>query len=146
MFPFEVRQLSKITDYSYSLPTSVNLLETKLNFLCLKKNVQLYGVTPLAPGFGGDSLTLNLEPFFLNPLDEGYSFEISTRFDTTCGYNGSKFGRTVVGLEYASMCFHNPAVTTYNIANPNGYQSGSPKLEIFTQNTLGSKKSRGIVH
>jgi len=136
MFPFEVRQLSTVTSYSYSLPTAVSLLETKLNFLRLQENVQLFGNTPLTPGFGGDSLTLNLDPFFENKLDEGYSFEISTRFDTTCGYDGTKFGRTVLGLEYASMCFHNPAEVTYNIPNPNGYQSGSPKLEIFTQNSI----------
>ena len=136
MFPFEVRQLSTVTAYSYSLPDAVALLETKLNYLRLQENVQLFGSTPLTPGFGGDSLTLNLNPFFVNKLDEGYSFEISTRFDTTCGYNGTKFGRTVLGLEYASMCFHNPVKSTYYIANPNGYQSGSPKLEIFAQNSI----------
>ena len=136
MFPFEVRQLSTVTQYAYSLPDAVGLLETKLNFLRLQENVQLFGSTPLTPGFGGDSLTLNLDPFFENKLDEGYSFEISTRFDTTCGYDGTKFGRTILGLEYASKCFHDPVVTTYNIPNPNGYQSGSPKLEIFTQNSI----------
>ncbi|MBC7775953.1 MAG: hypothetical protein H7246_11005, partial [Phycisphaerae bacterium] len=121
MFPFEVRPLSSVTDYSYSLPTSVSLLETKLSYLRLQDNVQLFGTTPLTPGFAGDSLTLNLDPFFANPLDEGYSFEISTRFDTTCGYNGTKFGRTVLGLKYANMCFHDPVEDTYFIANPNGY-------------------------
>jgi len=136
MFPFEVRQLSTVTDYSYSLPTAVALLETKLNYLRLQDNVQLFGVTPLTPGFGGDSLTLDLDPFFANLLDEGYSFEISTRFDTTCGYNGTKFGRTVVGLEYANMCFHDPVIATYYIANPNGYQSGSPQLNIFSQDDI----------
>ncbi|MFN0033757.1 MAG: hypothetical protein ACKVUS_01740, partial [Saprospiraceae bacterium] len=136
MFPFEVRQLSKVTDYSYALPTSVNLLETNLNYLRLQDNVQLFGITPLMPGFGGDSLTLDLDPFFANPLDEGYSFEISTRFDTTCGYNGTRFGRTVVGLEYASMCFHDPVLQTYFIVNPNGYQSGSPKLEFFPEDDI----------
>ena len=136
MFPFEVRQLSTVTQYAYSLPDAVALLETKLNYLRLQENVQLFGSTPLTPGFGGDSLTLNLDPFFENKLDEGYSFEISTRFDTTCGYNGTQFGRTILGLEYASMCFHDPVVATYNIPNPNGYQSGSPKLNIFTQDSI----------
>ncbi len=132
MFPFEVRQLSTVTAYSYSLPTAVGLLETKLNYLRLQDNVQLFGTTPIAPGFGGDSLTLDLSPFFANTLDEGYNFEISTRFDTTCGYDGTKFGRTVLGLEYANMCFHDPVNATYYIANPNGYQSGSPELQFFT--------------
>ena len=145
MFPFEVRQLSTVTAYSYSLPDAVSLLETKLNYLRLQENVQLFGTTPLTPGFGGDSLTLNLNPFFENKLDEGYSFEISTRFDTTCGYNGTRFGRTVLGLEYANMCFHDPVESTYYIANPNGYKSGSPELKIFTQ-LLSSKRSRVFCH
>ena len=136
MFPFEVRPLSTVQKYSYSLPTSVDLLESKLNFLRLQDNVQLFGVTPLTPGFNGDSLTLNLDPYFENPLDEGYSFEISTRFDTTCGYSGAKFGRTVLGLEYANMCFHDPVQSTYYIANPNGYQSGSPQLDFSTADNI----------
>ncbi|MFN0214469.1 MAG: gliding motility-associated C-terminal domain-containing protein, partial [Saprospiraceae bacterium] len=136
MFPFEVRPLSSVTHYSYSLPTAVSLLETKLNYLRLQDNVQLFGVTPITPGFGGDSLTLNLNPFFSNPLDEGYGFELSTRFDTSCGYDGTKFGRTVLGLKYASKCFHNPIDQTYYIVNPNGYQSGSPRIDFFTQNSI----------
>lgn len=136
MFPFEVRQLSEVTAYSYSLPTSVDLIDTKLNYMRLQDNLQLFGPTLLTPGFGGDSLSVDLDPFFASPVDEGYSFEISTQFDTTCGYNGTKFGRTVLGLEYASMCFHNPVEQTYYIANPNGYQSGSPKLEFFAQDNI----------
>ncbi|MDO8366634.1 MAG: gliding motility-associated C-terminal domain-containing protein, partial [Saprospiraceae bacterium] len=136
MFPFEVRQLSEVTHYAYSLPAAVALLETKLNYLRLQDNVQLFGVTPLTPGYAGDSLSLNLNPFFANLLDEGYSFEISTRFDTTCGYDGTRFGRTVLGLEYANMCFHDPVLDTYYIVNPNGYLSGSPEFEIFTQNNI----------
>lgn len=136
MFPFEVRQLSTVTHYSYSLPTSVNLLETRLNYLFLQETVPLFGVTPLTPGFAGDSLTLDLSPFFANPLDEGYSFEISTRFDTTCGYNGTQFGRTVLGMRYANECFHRPVDTRYYIVNPNGYQDGSPNLDFFTSNNI----------
>ncbi|MBC7775610.1 MAG: gliding motility-associated C-terminal domain-containing protein, partial [Phycisphaerae bacterium] len=41
-----------------------------------------------------------------------------------------------LGLKYANMCFHDPVEDTYFIANPNGYQSGSPKLEIFTQSNI----------
>lgn len=130
MFPFEVRQLSTVTKYGYSLPTSVDLLDTKLNFLRLQDNVSLFGTTLLNPGLGGDSLTLDLSSFFADPLDEGYGFELSTRFDTTCGYNGTQFGRTVLGMHYANMCFHNPIDKTYLIGNPNGYASGSPKLEL----------------
>lgn len=136
MFPFEVRQLSTVYKYTYSLPTNVSLTDTKLNYLRLQENVPVFGVTPVTPGFNGDSLSLDLSPFFSDLLDEGYSFEISTRFDTTCGYNGTQFGRTVLGLEYANMCFHNPVKFDYYIVNPNGYQNGSPKLEIFTQSNI----------
>ncbi len=132
MFPFEVRPLSSVTKYTYSLPTSVDLLDTKLDFIRLQDNVLKFDTTTLTPGFGGDSLTVDLDPFFANPLDEGYSFEISTRFDTTCGYNGDMFGRTVLGMKYANMCFHNPVEQTYYIVNPNGYQSGSPELNFFS--------------
>jgi gliding motility-associated-like protein len=136
MFPFEVRQLSTVNKYSYSLPTSVALIDSKLNYLRLQENVPVFGVTPLTPGFGGDSLSLDLTPFFSQQLDEGYSFELSTRFDTTCGYNGTQFGRTVLGMEYANMCFRNPVNFDYYIVNPNGYQNGSPKMEVFTQSNI----------
>lgn len=136
MFPFEVRPLSSVTKYGFSLPSSVALLDTRLNFLRLQENVQLFGTTPLNPGFSGDSLTLDLAPFFANPLDEGYGFEIRTRFDTTCGYDGTKFGRTVLGMKYVNQCFHDPVEPTYYFINPNGYQSGSPKLEFNTQNNV----------
>jgi len=136
MFPFEVRQLSTVTKYSYSLPTSVGLIDSRLNYLTLQENFPLFGSTPVAPALGGDSLTLDLSPFFGNTLDEGYGFEISTRFDTTCGYTGTQFGRTVLGLQYANKCFRNPVNSSYYIVNPNGYQNGSPQLEIFTQNDV----------
>lgn len=136
MFPFEVRQLSTVTNYSYSLPTNVGLVESRLNYLTLQDNVQLFGVTPLTPGFGGDSMRLDLSPYFSNLIDEGYSFEISTRFDTTCGYNGTVFGRTVLGMRYANMCIHNPINDSYYIVNPNGYQNGSPKIEFFSPDNI----------
>lgn len=65
MFPFEVRPLSAVTQYSYSLPTLVDLLDTKLSYLNLQENFPVFGATTLNPGIGGDSLTLNLDPFSL---------------------------------------------------------------------------------
>lgn len=135
LFPFEVRPLASVLSYSYSLPTSVELVSTKLNFLNLQENTPLFTNENLTPGFEGDSLQLDLGPYFENPLDEGFSFEISTRFDTICGYNGTKFGRTNLGLQYANECFHDPVVTEYFISNPNGYQSGSPQIDFFNIGT-----------
>lgn len=131
MFPFEVRPLTSIFSYSYSLPTQVNLLETKLTYLKLQENSNVFSNQLLTPTYSGDSINLDLGPFFSNPLDEGYSFEISTRFDTTCGYDGTKFGRTNLGVKYANECLHNPISQNYFIANPNGYQNGSPELDFF---------------
>lgn len=135
LFPFEVRQLVSVNHYSYSLPTAVSLLDTKLNFLRLQEAVPVFSNVSLMPGFAGDSLSLDLSQFFANPLDEGFSFEISTRFDTTCGYDGSKFGRTNLGLTYANECFHHPKIQTYSFPNPNGYVSGSPQIDFFNIGT-----------
>lgn len=131
MFPFEVRPISSIFGYSYSLPEAVALLSTKLTYLSLQENTPLFTNEPLTPTYGGDSIRLNLDPFFNKPLDEGYSFEISTKFDTTCGYNGTKFGRTNLSVRYANECIHNPVSVNYFIPNPNGYVNGSPELDFF---------------
>jgi gliding motility-associated-like protein len=131
MFPFEVRPLSTIFGYSYSLPTAVNLLETKLNYLRLQENVPLFSNQTLTPFYGGDSIQLDLSGYFSSPMDEGYSFEISTKFDTTCGYDGTKFGRTNLSVRYANECLHKPQSVNYFIANPNGYQNGSPVIDFF---------------
>jgi len=131
MFPFEVRPLSTIFGYSYSLPNAVNLLETKLNYLRLQENVPLFTNEVLTPIYGGDSIRLDLSSYFGSPMDEGYAFEISTKFDTTCGYDGTQFGRTNLSVRYANECIHKPQSINYFIANPNGYQNGSPQIDFF---------------
>ncbi|MBL7827134.1 MAG: hypothetical protein JNJ57_10915, partial [Saprospiraceae bacterium] len=131
LFPFEVRPLAKVTSYSYSLPTAVQLIATKLKSLNLQESVPVFSDVSLTPGIAGDSLTVDLNPFFEDPLDEGFSFVISTQFDTTCGYNGTKFGRTNLGLEFVNECFRKPRDWEYHIPNPNGYISGSPQIDFF---------------
>jgi gliding motility-associated-like protein len=136
LFPYEIRPLSTVLGYSYSLPTAVELVDSRLQFLRLQENTPLFGNTALTPTYSGDSIRLDLSTFFANPLDEGYEFQISTRFDTTCGYSGTQFGRTNLLMRYANMCFHNPVLANYFIANPNGYQNGSPDLQIFPEDDV----------
>lgn len=136
MFPFEVRQLSTVTGYSFSLPGNVGIVDSRLNFLELQDNVPLFGSTYVNPTVQGSIASLDLNPFFGDPLDEGYSFGISARYDTTCGYAGSAFNITKLDMLYANPCIKNPVNTGFNLTNPNGYQNGSPLMELFSQDDV----------
>jgi gliding motility-associated-like protein len=134
MFPFEVRPISSVTSYTYGLPTNVDLLDTRLLALKLQENDIRFSDVALTPTNNGNTISLDLNQFFNKPLDEGYSFEISTKFDTTCGYDGTKFGRFTVGLDYANECIHSPVSDEHSEENENGYISGSPELVLSNIN------------
>ncbi|MEZ4926180.1 MAG: gliding motility-associated C-terminal domain-containing protein [Saprospiraceae bacterium] len=131
MFPFEVRPITRITQYSHSLPLAVDLLKSELGFLRLQENTILFSGDTLLTTSNGGFINYQLDDFFDDALDEGYSMEINTVFDTICGYEGASFGQTNVGVHYSDMCLHNPVDVVYELPNPNSYVSGSPQLDFF---------------
>jgi gliding motility-associated-like protein len=139
MFPFEVRPLSAINNYSFSVPDVVGIDAIYLKALNLQENTPLIDSTGI-PLFVkmGDSIIVLLDQFFQSPIDEGYVLTLNTRFDTLCQYDGTPFGRTTFDVQYVDECFRSPTTQRYHIKNGNTFVSGSPELEAFPENTAFS--------
>ncbi|MEO6759234.1 MAG: hypothetical protein ABIO24_07245, partial [Saprospiraceae bacterium] len=127
LFPYEVRPLTTLTGYSHTLP-NVDLLDAQLNFFRLQENVPLFTNQLLPVILTNNRINLDLEPFFQNSLDEGFSFEISSRFAPSCSFQGQLESLTKLTLHYPNAGFHTPVVQLTELTNLNGYTSGAPKL------------------
>lgn len=128
LFPFEVRPLATALDYTQVLPQGVPLLDTRLKFLRLQENKLLFGEQVLTPVLEDNFFRLDLSPFFNKPLDEGFAWQISSRFGPFCQYSNSNTATTNVVMQYASEAFHWPVTSNFSFPNFNGYLNGSPKL------------------
>ncbi len=136
MFPFEVRPLTVIKEYRQSFPTIVPHIGSRLDFMNLQESTPLFGQTPVVVQPIGGLNRFLLTPFFVNPVDEGYNLQLSSRFGKTCGYNGIASSITEVTVRYPNKCFNDPTEVKYQTSDPDGYSSGSAELELFTQNSI----------
>lgn len=130
MFPFEVRPLAAVLDYTQRVPLGVPLLDTRLKYLRLQENKVLFGEQLLSPVFQDDYFRPDLSPFFNKPLDEGFSWEIESTFGPVCNYANNASAATNLVVQYPNACFHWPPVSNYYFPNFNGYQNGSPRLRL----------------
>lgn len=128
MFPFEVRPLATVLDYYQRLPQGVPLLNVRLPFLRLQENKVLFGEQLLNPVFQDDRFRPDLSPFFSQPLDEGFSWQIQSEFGPFCDYSNNGAANTGLTVRYANECFHWPEVADYLFPNFSGYQNGTPKV------------------
>ena len=130
MFPFEVRPLAAVLDYTQRLPLGVPLLDTRLQFLRLQENKVLFGEQLLNPIFQDDYFRLDLSPFFSQPLDEGFAWQINSTFGPVCQYNENSSAATGLVVQYAGGEFHWPPVANFTFPNFSGYLNGSPRLRL----------------
>jgi gliding motility-associated-like protein len=131
LFPFEVRPLTKMLTYSQSHPNIVPHISSQVNFLKLQESVDLLGPTPLTVTIAGGRGRMNLSPIYQQPIDEGYNFEISSRFGKACAYNGVSVQLTEFSLLYPNPCFRSPILDTFQISDPKGITSGSAELALI---------------
>lgn len=130
LFPYEVRRLSSILDFQHSLPSSVSLLEARLNFFNMQEGISLFGNQSLPPSIANNILSLNFQPFFAEPVDEGFALESSLLFRQNCKFDSDLFALTRLTTRYFSNGFHWPDPFTGEIGNPFAYLSGQPKLNL----------------
>ncbi|HRI58583.1 MAG TPA: gliding motility-associated C-terminal domain-containing protein [Saprospiraceae bacterium] len=136
LFPYEVRRLAAIFDFQHTLPPGVSLIEAKLNFLQLQETIPVFGNSVMPANIAGDTLTLDFQPYFINPLDEGLSLETSFKLGPNCKFAGPKFATTKVKTGYFSDNFHNPNPFTAEVLNPYAYLEGLPELNLDIQDTI----------
>ncbi len=132
LFPFEVRPLAALTSFSHSLPGVVPLLDKRLTFLRLQDDVPVLSNVQLDLS----SANIDFNPYFPDPLDEGWNLQTDFQFGNNCNLNGNVLAQTSVGVRYWSECFHKPNPDVISIINPNGYVDARPKLRLVPEDSL----------
>lgn len=135
LFPNEVRPLAWLSNYSHTLP-SVTLLETRLKFLRLQENTPMFSDQILPITQANNELQINLDPFFANPLDEGFALEIGSIFAPSCAFTGTLQTTTRVQVRYPNAGFHDPTVRLAELPNLTGYNSAAPQLSLVLEDSV----------
>ena len=135
LFPNEVRPLAWLSNYSHTLP-NVDLLETRLKFLRLQENMEVFGSQLLPVTQLNNELYLDLNPLFVSPLDEGFRLEIGSIFAPSCAFTGTLKTLTRVQVRYPNAAFHQPVLKEVELPNLNGYNSAAPKLALVPEDSV----------
>ncbi|MCS7036272.1 MAG: gliding motility-associated C-terminal domain-containing protein [Saprospiraceae bacterium] len=84
-FPYEIRPLSKVSDYWLRLPPSIDPQSAQVEWLRLQESHPLVSALPLPLQVVADrKMTLDFSGLYAQPLDEGYQFTTQVRFPPNC--------------------------------------------------------------
>ncbi|MEI6411434.1 MAG: hypothetical protein WCR52_18745, partial [Bacteroidota bacterium] len=136
LFSKEVRPLVSILNYAQSVPAGATLIGSKLNFVRLQENTNLFNNQALTFTQNAGFYTPNLGAFLTNQLDEGYAFEISSAFGPVCNFTGDHTATTRLTTRYPNECFKKPIEQTQQFDNPNSYLNGSAQLVLLPTDTV----------
>ena len=136
MFPREVRPISRIIQYDQSVPPGLQALSAKLEYLVLQDSVPFLSNLPLPFVQGPDFLSLDFNPAFTEPVDEGYTLRTNLVFQPDCYYD-----RPDSSWQYFWVKYYNPVKIGANpvpdsIVNGIGFFSNTPGLSLETADSI----------
>ncbi len=138
MFPYEVRPMSKVSNYDLVLPEGVKALSAELVFLNLQTNTPLQPGQPLpfstVPFFatGLDSmLHVDFAPAYAIPPDEGYGLRSRVVFEPSCTFTMPDSSAQWVTLDFPG-CMSRPDPISYVLENKIGFFSNHPRDTLTT--------------
>lgn len=142
MFPFEVRPLARISDYSQTLPPGLELASAKLEYLTLQDSVPFYTnlLLPFAqsPGF----LDVDFAPAFAEPVDEGFTLRSNLIFKPNCQFNVPDTSKQYIESSFFN-CLNGPQKTMLDsIKNLIGFYANTPDLRLLTSDSVVYAPSR----
>ncbi|MEQ1744917.1 MAG: gliding motility-associated C-terminal domain-containing protein [Saprospiraceae bacterium] len=133
LFPFEVRPLSKITNYDLVMkPPGLVPQSATLLFLNRQKNTMLLQNLPLPFVLTPDSMVhVDFAPAYVEPIDEGYGLRTRLVFDPNCAFTKPDSSAAWVTATFPG-CMSMPNPITRTFANKLGFFSNSPRDTITT--------------
>lgn len=136
LFPYEVRTLATINEFTQTLPLGVALTLSRLNYLRLQENVPVLNNDTLSAQTFADYYRINLANVFGTQLDEGFKFEINTQYGPYCGPDQENDMYTRLNVQYANECFRDPVSAQLEAYSPNGFLNGSAMLSLIPTDTV----------
>ncbi|MFN0016553.1 MAG: gliding motility-associated C-terminal domain-containing protein [Saprospiraceae bacterium] len=133
LFPFEVRPLSKITNYDLVMnPPGLVPQSATLLFLNRQQNTTLLQNVPLPFVLTPDSMVhVDLAPAYAKPIDEGYGLRTRLVFDPNCAFIKPDSSAAWVTASFPG-CMSMPNPITRTFENKLGFFSNSPRDTITT--------------
>ncbi len=133
LFPFEVRPLSKITNYDLVMnPPGLVPQSATLLFLNRQKNTTLLQNVPLPFTLVPDSMVhVDLSPAYAEPIDEGYGLRTRLVFEPSCQFTQPDSSAAWVTVEFPK-CMAMPDSFTNVFENKLGFYSNHPQDTITT--------------
>ncbi|MCC6410693.1 MAG: gliding motility-associated C-terminal domain-containing protein [Saprospiraceae bacterium] len=101
LFPFEIRPLSQITSLTHTQPQSLNLQQAVMQTWQLQDNTTtLYTQENVVNTWDGMYRHFDLAPFYDQPTDEGYHWEMRLMWEPDCRFAVGDSSATQMMLQY----------------------------------------------
>jgi gliding motility-associated-like protein/uncharacterized repeat protein (TIGR01451 family) len=135
LFPFEVRPLSRITDYQQYVPPGLDASEVWIDSLVLQNQLLRIEDFPLTHSKQGNFVQVDFAPVFQDPLDEGFALKCSMRFPPLCNFPEPDSGKQYIGLRYTGA-LKTPDYQKDSLVQSLGYFSNHPKMRMESGDTM----------
>lgn len=136
LFPFEVRPIARISDFYQTVPPGIEVASAKLEYLVLQDSVPWLNNLNLpfteTPGL----LSLDFDPAFSDPVDEGFALRTSVVFKPDCLFDQPDSSRQYLTLEYTHCPAGDTCTVRDSIVNALGFFSNTPDLRLETADSL----------
>lgn len=136
LFPDEVRPIAFIDAYSQTVPPGLEVASVKLEYLVLQDSVPSLANLPLpfteTPGY----LSIDFDPAFADPVDEGYALRTNIVFKPDCEFTKPDTSRQYLTLAFNQCTNSNTCFTLDSITNSIGFFSNAPDLRLETTDSL----------
>jgi gliding motility-associated-like protein/uncharacterized repeat protein (TIGR01451 family) len=99
MFPYEVRQIARVTDLLYDIPDGADL-QTALTDVTLQETDVFITDLPLTWSVSGQTHTFDMDPVYARPLDEGYRLQTDFTYAPSCSFFGPDTTKVTFNIQY----------------------------------------------
>lgn len=136
MFPYEVRPIARISDYYQTVPEGIEVASAKLEYLVLQDSVPWLSNFDLPYTETPGILSLDFDPVFDEPVDEGFTLRTNVVFKPDCLYDKPDSSRQYITLEYTNCPEGDTCTVLDSVINAIGFFSNAPDLHLETNDSL----------
>lgn len=135
MFPYEVRPLAYILDYKQTFPAGLQVESVRLLYLALQDSLPQLDQLPLEFAVFDTLVSVNFDPAFADPVDEGFVLGATVKFQADCHFETPDSSTQYVTYQYAPG-LHEPSISTSVYGNILGFYANQPSLVFSSADTI----------
>ena len=134
MFPYEVRPLSRLLNFTYDVPVGVAMQSANVD-LSLQES-QLYLLDEdISWTLNGQKHFFDYSPFYQVPLDEGYQLQTQYVFGPSCTFEQPDTTELAANIQHPE-CFPGPSLSMIEDTTLEAFYGAIPILSVTTPDSI----------